>query len=466
MSLHTKKTSDIRQGMRISVIEGCFAQIFSTLTSIGSAFITKAAVLLNAGPMQFSLLSAISQLSLFFQLYAVKHSQDKDSRKSACVWFAFFGRLVTILLGVSVAFVGEQAGMYFFLCVLMLSATLQTISHNMWLAWMSDLIPKRIMGRFLSFRLQIHLILGLVVGYFFSFMIDLYGISGDGWRYRLLERLNLLGVFSAENLKYGLLIVFVCGAILGMYGLLGLNRQPEMAIKKADGEGFSLWEPLRNSDFRKLLRFGLWWMFAIGIGSAFWQPYMLQELKMSMVEIQVYSMLSSLAMVVSYRFWGMFVDRFGNKTAMKIVVFLGFINPCLWLFMTKSNYVLIWFEGVTSGMMWSGANLIAVNFVLAIAPRGREQQWSAVYSALCGLMMLSTILLSGLFYPPYVNILGVRLHPMQVLFGLTGVLRLSAEIPLFMVNEPKAVGLRKTVGMATAMVIGRMNRFRDRWVRG
>jgi len=437
--------SDIKKTIRLAVINGIFAQIYSTLTGIGGTFITKAAVILNATPMQFSLLNGITQISNFFQLYAVQFSRNVTSHKAPCIRFATVGRLFTMLLGVAFAITFPTLAIYFFLTILLITAILESISGNMWLAWISNMVPKRIRGRFLSFRMQVQLLFGLIIGYLFSFIIDLFEKAPGSWQYDLLQRFNLVEIFGKQHLPLALSVVFILGTIAGLIALLVLNRQPERPIKRKDDANFSIFEPFKNSDFRKLLRFGLWWMFAIGVGSSFWGPYMLRVLHMSLVEMQLYSMISSVFMLVGFRYWGKIADRFGNKTVMKICVFLGFINPSLWLFMTEANYVFIWFEAVTSGLMWSGANLVAVNFVLAIAPRGHEQHWSAVYSAMGGLMMLATIMLSGIFYPPYITIGTVTLHPEQVLFAITGILRLSAEIPLHFVNEPKAVRLRDII---------------------
>ena len=86
-----KKQSNLKKAMHISVIEGTYAQLYSTLTAIGSNFITKAAVILNASPIHFSLLSGIAQLCQLFQLYAVVHNRKVTSRKKPCVQFAFWG---------------------------------------------------------------------------------------------------------------------------------------------------------------------------------------------------------------------------------------------------------------------------------------------------------------------------------------------------------------------------------------
>ena len=455
------KEIDLKKTMRISVVEGMFAQFHSSLTGIGSNFVTKAAVMLNANPVQFSILTGITQLCQFFQLYAVFHNKDIESRKKPCVMFAFWGRLLSLFIGFSFVIINPQLSFIFFLGLLFLSATLQSISGNMWIAWMSDLIPKKIRGRFFSKRMQIHLLCGFLIGYLFSFLIDLFEIEPGDRLYTYMEKFNILGFFSIEHLPLGLSIVFIIGASLGLYGLSILNRQPERVIKRAVQSDFSLLEPLRNPDFLKLLRFGLWWMFAIGIGAAFWGPFMLKVLKLSLVQLQLYGMLQTLGMLISFRFWGQFIDKFGNKTAMKICVFIGAINPCLWLFFTETSYSLIWVEGFSSGIMWSGANLVTFNFVLSVAPRGKEQHWSALYSALSGLMMMATILLSGFLYPPPLIIGNLNLHPEQVLFGITGILRLSAEIPLYFVNEPRAVSLRKTIIYAPEYVMAKIIKFKD-----
>ena len=459
-----KKPQELNKAMRISIIEGIYAQIHSSLAAIGSNFITKAAVLLNATPMQFSLLAGVAQLSHFFQLYAVMHNKNVQSRKEHCIRFAFWGRFLSLFIGLSFAIVNPKLSFIFFLSLLFVSASLQTISSNMWVAWMTDLIPNRIRGRFFSRRMQIHLFCGIVIGYIFSFFTDLFEAEVGTWRYSLIERFQLFDVFKPDNLPIGLAIVFIIGSLFGMYGLRILGRQGERRIQITDYKSqitdtaavtpiqktdtvsteyilsqqksvVNLFEPLKNKDFRRLLHFGLWWMFAIGIGSQFWGPFMLQVLKMSLVEMQIYGMLQAIAMLLSFRFWGRFIDKYGNKKAMQICVAIGSINPLLWIFFSEASYSLIWLEGFSSGIMWSGANLVTFNFVLSIAPRGKEQHWSAVYSAFAGLMMLTTILLSGLLYPPTLTIGSFVLLPEQVLFVATGILRLTAEIPLSRINH-------------------------------
>ena len=93
---------------------------------------------------------------------------------------------------------------------------------------------------------------------------------------------------------------------------------------------------------------------------------------------------------------------------------------------------------VLSGTMWAGAAVVSTNFVLSIAPPSGRQAYSGLYAAVCGAGMMATMLLSGVYMPQYAMIGEHIFHPMQVLFFLTGVLRLTAIIPLFWVEEPMA----------------------------
>ncbi|MGD9706922.1 MAG: MFS transporter, partial [Candidatus Delongbacteria bacterium] len=145
-----KESGRLRGAIKISIVEGIFAQIHSTMTAIGTVFITKFALMLNATPFQFGILSSIGQLSQLFQPLASVITKNLDSRKSQTVNYALAGRLLTLLLPV-IPFVFEgRAAITAFLSVCFISTVLQAISGNMWIAWISDLVPLRFRGRFFS----------------------------------------------------------------------------------------------------------------------------------------------------------------------------------------------------------------------------------------------------------------------------------------------------------------------------
>jgi MFS family permease len=438
---------EIRRTTKISTLEGAFAQVHFGLTSAGSIFLTKFAVLLQATPMHFGILSAISQLSQVFQLLGVALTRRMTSRKGTVLRLLSVGRILPLAYILLPFFLPTEVALAVFLAIFFLNTSLQAVSGNLWVAWISDMIPLAIRGRFFSRRSQVLLVCGLLAGYLFSAFVDLFDAQPGTAVGAIRALLPPAGLFAPEKLPYAFAVVFGVGVAVGLVSVVILARQPEHP-KALEPEPF--WqlvaEPLRDGNFRRLLLYGLWWMLAIGIASPFWGPFMIKKLGMSLVNIQVYGTISTITSLLALRPWGALIDHFGNKTAMRLALVLGGLNPILWVFLTPQHYEIIFIEAATSGIMWSGAGIVATNFVLAIAPDGRRQVYSAVFGAFSGLAMMATMLLSGATLPDHPVSLGNwRLEPEQLLFGLGGLARWSTQIPLSWIHEPQARPMREVL---------------------
>ena len=438
-----KSKSELRSTMEISTREGIFAQIYGTLAAPGSIFLTKFAVMLGATPFQFSLMAAIGQLSQIFQPLGVMLTRNLTSRKNIVIKFASASRALSFLFGFLPFMFINSSAMWIMLLIYFFSTSLGAVGGNAWIAWIADMVPLRIRGRFFSRRSQYLMVAGLLTGYTMSAFIDMYAQNPGFIAKALLSLISNASVFSAQNLTYAFLAIFCFGTIIGLLGLRILKKQPERQ-KSIERESFRemLITPLQDKNFRKLLLYAFWWMFAVGIGAPFWGPFLIQKLNVSLVEIQLYGTISTFASIAALRPWGFIIDRFGNKTAMRFSLLLGGMNPMLWLFVTPDSYWLIFVEAFTSGIMWSGAGIVATNFVLAIAPKGKQQIYSGIFGAFSGIAMTITMLMSGIFLPAPREIFGLHLEPEQVLFGLTGLARWSTQIPLTWIHEPHGKPVR------------------------
>lgn len=444
----------IRKAYRTSIAEGIFAQVYGNLAQIGSSFVTKLMVILGASPLHYSLLSAFGQVSAIWQPLGVALTHRLKQRKTACVWITAAGRFLSLFLGVALLFRIPQQGIAFVLALMFFSAGLQAMGANIWIAWISDLIPLSIRGRFFSRRNQILLSIGLAVSYVLSFHVDLFDSAKGGFKQFYLGLLGAQGFFTHQNQSFFLAGIYVFATLIGLLGLVILARQPERPLRLQSTQGLlsRYREPFKDKNFRLLLVFGMWWMLAVGVGSPFWGPYMLKKLSMSLFEMQLYGTLHTAASLLSFNFWGRFIDRFGNKSAMKICVALGGLNPMFWLFTSSGNYSILWLEGAISGFMWAGTGIITTNFVLSIAVRGKEQVYSGLYAALTGSAMMLSTLASGIFYPASLNLGYLVLEPEQVTFGLGGIMRWISFIPLFFVVERRSTPLRKALAASLLYV--------------
>ena len=451
----------LRKTMRLSTLEGVFAQIYGTFAMIGSSFIVKLMILLQAAPIHFSLLSSIGQVSQIFQPLGVAVSRNFSTRKKPCVIVTAIGRFLTFFLGLGLLFTKTQTGIWFTLLLLFCSAALLSIGGNIWIAWLSDLVPLSYRGRFFSRRNQYLLFAGMMAGYIGSFAVDLFDINRKGIHQSFIRLTRLADWFRPEYQEKFIIAVFVFATILGLFGLAVLARQPERKVFARKESLLSIYKrPLLDANFRRLMFFIMWWMLAVGIGSAFWSPFMLKKLHMSLFEVQLYGSLHMISSLLALRFWGRFIDANGNKTAMKICIVLGGLNPILWLFMTAQNHTIIWFEAPISGFMWAGTGLVMTNFVLSIAPKGQTQVYSGLNGALGGICMMLTTMLSGLLYPADMKLLHLHLESEQVLFGLTGLMRWSTIIPLTFIAEAKSKSLRDLGILFRANVISRFQQIR------
>jgi len=428
-----RKDRGLRKIFRISVMSGIFGQIFSTLAGSGSAFLTKFAIMLNATPLHFAILSAIGQVSQIFQPLGAFVTKRRTKRKGVVLTLQFIGCGIALFYGI-LPFIFSSGNMIrAFLLLFLLSVSLLSIASNAWIGWISDVVPLRVRGRFFSALSQYVMLTTVGVSYGFSLFIDHFSTGG-----RQSFHKQESTFFTAENLPLGFAVIFFVAVIAAFSGLGVLSRLPEKE-KKIEKEGTAgmFFLPMKDDNFRRFLLYNCWWMLAVGIGAPFWQPFMMQKLRMSLFEVQIYSSINIIAAILVLRLWGKLIDAYGNRTAMRLIILLGGFNPMVWLFVTPHNYPVLYLEAITSGIMWAGAGLVATNFVLSIAPNERRQLYSGVSGAFSGIAMMTTMLVSGAFLPQPLEIGSIRLEPEQVLFGLTGIARWSAQIPLSLVREKK-----------------------------
>ncbi len=426
----------IKKTVNISYIDGSFAQVFASLASSGSVFLTKLLVFLNGSPIHFGLYSAIGQLSQIFQIVGVILTKELKSRKKLVVQFALWGRLLVIFFGFIPFFFSGKSAIYIFLSIFLISNIFQTISANMWIAWISDMIPLQIRGRFFSKRSQLLMVVGLLTGYIFSLLFDFFTKNGGSFFKNFSD-------LKFNPISFIFLFIFTFASLMGIIGIIVLQKQPEKEkdIEKESIKDF-LTEPFKDKNFIRFLIYNIWWMVAVGVGSPFWQPFMLKNLKMSLFEVQIYGTISTISALYFLKPWGLFIDRFGNKTAMRFALVLGSINPFVWVFATEKIKWIIYFEAFTSGMMWSGANIVATNFVLSIAPDKKRQIYTAIQGTVSGLAMMFSMLMSSFFIPKPLNFFNFNITGEQILFALTGILRLTTEIPLTFVKEKSGKSAR------------------------
>jgi len=267
------KNQFLRHTIRTSVHEGIYAQIFLIVAMVGGSFTIKFATELEASNLQLGILAAIGQFAQVFQPLGLWVTHHLSSRKGKTISYALWGRGTVFLFGAipflfyqQAGFFSKSSGIWVFLVLCLISAGLQAVSVNMWIAWISDGIPLRIRGRFFSIRTQILTLAGTLAGYLFGFFIDLFAEAGKrgavaSW---FVESCGLGDWFNPGHISFGFLILFALAGIIGLYSLKLLRNQPERPKVHAHDDLREHYRaPFRDHNFLKLILFVIWWMLAM-----------------------------------------------------------------------------------------------------------------------------------------------------------------------------------------------------------
>jgi hypothetical protein len=434
-----------RADMRASVWEGLFSQAFLNLAGPWSVFVTALALSLGAEGLALGLLFAAGPVVQGAQLLGPAFlSVFGGSRRRTALAAGAVSRVVVILMPLWPLVLPARAALWAVIGCFLLSQVFYGVYTNIWTSWIGATVPDRVRGRFLGRRTQYITFAGLAVAFAASIFKDVASPGEDAGLAGFFRRaLGLAsGVWAEGGARYAFIIIFGGAAAIGVVATLLLSRQRDRPAPTARFSFRALGEPLRDGRFRRLTYFFGWWFFAISFGSPFWQPFFLNELGMSLTSVQLYGTISVVGTALTAALAGRAIDRFGNKPVFRGLMFLSVVNAGVYLFMSRDNHWWIWLEAFSSGAMWGGAIIAAMNLIIRLSPTATRDNYVAVYAVAAGAGGLLGAVGSGQLVgmlPHHVTAAGVTLVNMQVAFLGTACLRLLAQIPMSLVAEPRAV---------------------------
>jgi MFS family permease len=435
----------VNRGLRVSIIEGGFAMLYSTLG--GGMFLTGLALWLGANSFQIALLSAIPALVTAFGFLSGYLVRWAGGRKGLLIWTAGIGRSVFVVL-VPFLVLRMRVSPLLFFATVAVSNLIMNVAGTVWQSWMSDLVPEERRGRFFGLRNAIHGILGVTTAYFAGRGMDWMKARGD------------------EPLGYAL--AFGLAVIFGLVSTLLLFRQPEPEL--APRPRLSLRQtfigPLKEPQFSKLILFLAVWFVTGTLASPFYIVHMMKNLHFSFAAIGVYSIIGGVTGMVMQLIWGRVVDRFGSRPVTILNFSLVGVMPLLWLFATPSFRLPIWGDALMNGLVWSGASLGLWSLLLDLAddPKHRESYF-AIYNTVTGLGAFAASMLSGVIaqalHKFHVTIAGQTFINYHVMFLAAGLLRFVTLPLLLRVHERDSKSVPHTVRALRTMALWRLNAGKD-----
>lgn len=456
------RTVALRRQLGWVVIAWVFGSLW--MFTITGAAMTQFARGLGLPDWGFGLLAALPFIGTLFQLPA-SFLQERFGRRKA--WF-----LVTLstsrVLWIAVALIPwllpaawGQARWAVMLMLIGLSWISAQMGSPAFMSWYSDLVPRRVRGRYTAMRNTV------------TMPLTLLATLGVGWWLWSAEQ-------SSETSASDTLLI-IASLIVGLAGLMGTLDIfcfiPVQDPKPSRGHrntrlGSLLAAPLKDRNFRRYLAYNFTLMLGLGfLGQYVWlfafDGAGLSALQANLMLVAVPMLLRSAA----YPAWGRLVDRLGKKPVMLIAGGLFVFGPMGWFLVTPE---LIWpgyLLTCLSPLAWPGLEIANFNFMLGLAETRKGQRGGTAFVAVNSIVVGIGGTLSGLlggfiaasipdFHFEWVLdvpwLLGfeagaavvVTYH--GVLFAISMGLRAAALVWAATLHEPRATGTREALRYVTA----------------
>lgn len=429
--MESDSQTNLRAALRRVVVAWLFGAAWMYLVS-GASF-TRYAKLLHVSNFGFGLLASIPFVGALVQLPASFLMERYGHRKATFLWCATLHRFLWLVIA-GLPWLLPERWQWSGLLILMLASTvLANISTPAWMAWMAELIPGRIRGRYFSRRVQYGQAVGLVLSILSGMALD--------WPQPEESRL-LRNVISS---------LFAFAGVCGIVDILLFLKVPDTARathRPSLTFGDLIRAPLADRNFRRFLGYSFTMTFATGFVGQFVWLYLFDVVGASNVWANL--LLISVPLLIgmaTYPFWGRIVDRFGSKPALIAAGILVINGATFWMFITRDNWLPGYILVLTSTAAWAGMDIASFNLLLRMTEirSGKRSSDSAVI-ALNSVAVAIAGTLSGLFGGSVAEwlgsgwsatVFGWPLTYHAVLFLCSAVLRTAAVAWIFTLKEPQ-----------------------------
>ncbi len=434
---------EIRTSLKASTLDGVFASLFSNVT--GGVLLTNFFLDMGANPTQIGILASVPMLCNLIQPIGAYFSERTTSRHFYCLWIYGISRSLWVGLAIAIFWVGRTPNAPALLIALTLGITLASsllgaLGSAPWLSWMAALVPRTLRGRYFSLRSSAANLTNLI-------SVPLLGLIVTQWQGGSIQG---YGVVLVVAIASGILSLWFQNFMVDVnpqnnsyfpVKVLPLEVNPSSSEDPLHPALVSPSQPQltpafwQDGNFLKFLLYFHLWTFSVSLSSPFFNVYMLNELKVDINHVTLYSSLAAGANLLVLLVCGQFADRIGNRPILLGAGIVFAIFPLLWL-SAGINLWSVWLGlpllHCISGGTSAAIDLCSNNFQLDIAPDRNQSTYFGVAAAVAGISgALGTTAGGFLAQFGYGGFLG--------LFVLSSVLRLGALLPLVFVHERQAV---------------------------
>lgn len=413
--------------LRRIVVAGMLGTTY--LACVSSSVTTDFFRSLGATDFHFGLLNGLPMIAILFQFVGAHITNHLQYRRPFFIALTIAGRLLYLPVALLplVPNVPRQSLILLQIALIAIGSALQTMTNPMWMSWMSDLIPRPILSRYWATR-QRYLTLTMIV-------VSLAITAVTYW----------LHGFSVQTLFTGLALFGCIAGTTDILLFLNVHEPPNTTTMNHPWD--TLREPLRDQNYRKLVRFLCVFAGVTTIAAVFMQIYTLEVLRVPLWLTILVWCTPSLGYVMISPFWGYLIDRFGSRPVMRICVAL---KPCIaavFLLVTPAWAALVLAVAMfLDGILNAGNDLATTSYMLKMAPRENRPMFIAMTSGMAGLVGGVAAILAGVMLRQTagfsLEFAGRNWNHYQLMFLISFLLRLPCVILVGYIREPASASSR------------------------
>jgi MFS family permease len=363
---------ELDRGLKYLMIDAAFATAIGALNS--GVVLLALALYLGASNIQVGILAAIPLLTQVLQAPAVALIEKVRKRRLISVIAVGAARLALPVYAIVPFIPDRQAGIVLLTTAALVHYGLNAVGACSWNSWIRDLVPSDRLGQF-SARRSVY---ATAVGAAATIAAALALRAG--------ERSSDIG-----NAVFGGL--YFVGFLCGLVSTIALARVPEPRMPPPSATApllRMLLTPLKDQNFRNMLRFIASWQFAVNLATPFLTVYFVRGLGFSMSFVLALTLVSQLATFSVLRMWGQLSDRFANKSVLLVAtpLFIGCLAAMIYAdeFATKTaagTYLIL--VHLILGMASAGVGLASGNIAMKLSPAGSATSYMATNALVAAL---------------------------------------------------------------------------------
>lgn len=419
--LKTDGQGAVRRSLRISVAEGVVAELVTACASGGA--ITAWALYLGFTPVLVGVLGALPFAAQLVQIPSAWLTRVHGSRRTA-LWTIGVSRQLPIVLAILPWIpVEEPVQRAILLAVAAASSLLAVAGNNAWTSWISELVPDRLRGRYFG-RRTAFCALGSTLGALGAGLALDHSGPGPGAG-------QVLSLLSLASCAFGAITV----------ALLRRQHEPCAHLVPPEPTLADALRPWTEPAARSALVFHVAWAAACGLSAAFYPIHMIGNLRMGFARMALYNGAIAVVRMLTAPLWGRALDRVGARPVLVACCFGLSISNALWLFPREDVLWPLAVDAVLCGVLLAGQGLASFSLPLNVSSRGTRPFHLAAFAAAAGIATgVASAAGGGLAHvlPAHVGFLGRTLVGSQLLFLMSGVLRLCAAALALRIVEPGA----------------------------